>query len=50
MGSTLGPTFAKPSLCHYKKQELSNCPLDFQPQCFRQHVDDILVKFTLQMQ
>ena len=48
MGSPLRSAFANAFLWHYEKQELSNCPPDFQPQIFRRYVDDIFVTFISQ--
>lgn len=48
-GISIGTPFENAFLCHYKKQWLSNCPPDFQPQIFRQYVD-IFVIFTSQTQ
>ena len=45
MALPLGPTLAKPFLCHYEKLWLDNCPPEFKPIPYRTYVHKILVLF-----
>ena len=46
MGSPLGPTLANAFLCHYKKEWLNSCPIEFKPKLYKRYIDDIFVKFV----
>jgi len=48
MGSPLGPTLANAFLCHFEKNWLENCPLEFRPKFYKRYVDDIFVLFSSQ--
>ena len=48
VGSPLGPILANAFLCHFGKQWLSECPLDFLPKVLKRYVDDIFVMFLCQ--
>ena len=41
MGSLLGPTLADAFLCHYEKECLYNCPIQFTPIEQKSYVDDV---------
>ena len=41
MGSPLGPTLANTFLCHYEKEWLDSCPIEFKPKLYKTYVDDI---------
>ena len=41
MGSLLGPTLADAFLCHYEKEYLYNCPIQFTPIVQKSYVDDV---------
>ena len=45
MGSLLGPTLANAFLCHYEKQWLDSCPVEFKSKLYKRYVHDILVMF-----
>ena len=45
MGSPLGPTLANAFLCHYEKEWLNSCPIEFKPKLYKRYVDDIFVMF-----
>ena len=45
MGSPLGPTLANAFLCHYEKEWLDSCPIEFKPKLYKRYVDDIFVMF-----
>ena len=45
MGSPLGPTLANVFLCHYEKEWLNSCPIEFKPKLYKRYVDDISVMF-----
>ena len=46
MGSPLGPTLANAFLCHYEKEWLNSCPIEFKPKLYKRYVDDIFVMFS----
>ena len=48
MGSPLGPTLANAFLCHFEKNWLENCPLEFRPKFYKRYEDDIFVLFSSQ--
>ena len=43
MGSPLGPTLENAFFCHYKKEWLHSCPVEFKPKLYKRYVDDIFV-------
>ena len=45
MGSPLGPTLANAFLCHYEKEWLDSCPIEFRPKLYQRYIDDIFVMF-----
>ena len=45
MGAPLGPTLANVFLCHYEKEWLDSCPVEFKPKLYKRYVDDIFVMF-----
>ena len=45
MGSPLGPTLANAFLCHYEKEWLDSCPIEFKPKLHKRCVDGIFVMF-----
>ena len=45
MGSPLGPTLANAFLCHYEKEWLDSCPIEFRPTLYQRYIDDIFVMF-----
>ena len=46
MISPLSHTLAKSFLCHYEKESLDNCPIQFKPMIYKKYVDDIFVLFS----
>ena len=40
-GSPLGPTLENAFLCHYEKEWLDSCPIEFKPKLCERYVDDI---------
>ena len=44
-GSPLGSTLANAFLCHYEKEWLDSCPIEFKPKLYKSYVDDIFVMF-----
>ena len=45
MGSPLGPTLANAFLCHYEKEWLDSCPIEFRPKLYQRYIADIFVMF-----
>ena len=45
MGSSLGPTLANAFLCHYEKEWLDSCPIEFKPKLYKRYVDNSFVVF-----
>ena len=45
MGSPLSPTLANAFLCHYEKEWLDSCPIEFRPKLYQRYIDDIFVMF-----
>ena len=45
MGSLLGPTLANAFLCHYEREWLDSCPIEFKPKLYKKYVDYIFVMF-----
>ena len=45
MGSPLRPTLPNAFLCHYEKEWLDSCPVEFKPKLYKRYVDDIFVMF-----
>ena len=45
MESHLGPILANAFLCHYEKEWLDSCPIEFEPKLSKRYVDDIFVMF-----
>ena len=43
--SPLGATVENPFLCHYEKEWLDICPIEFNPKLYKKYVDDIFVMF-----
>ena len=45
MGSPLCPILANAFVCHYEKEWLDSCPIEFKPKLYKRYVDDIFVMF-----
>ena len=45
MGSPLSATLANIFLCHFEKEWLENCPVEFKPKFYRRYVDDTFLIF-----
>ena len=45
LGPTLGPTLANAFLCHYEKEWLDSCPVEFKPKLYKRYVYNISVMF-----
>ena len=45
IGSPLDPTLANAFLCHYEKEWLDSCPIDFKLKLYERYVDVIFVMF-----
>ena len=46
MVSPLGLLIANAFSCHYEKEWLDNCPINFKPAIYKRYVDDIFVLFS----
>ena len=45
MGFPLGPTLANTFLCHYEKEWLDSCPIEFKSKLYKSYIDHIFVVF-----
>ena len=45
MGSPLEPTLANAFLCHYEREWLDSCPIEFKPKLYKKYVYYIFVMF-----
>ena len=45
MESPLGLTLSNAFLCHYEKEWLDSCPIEFKPKLYKKYVDNIFVMF-----
>ena len=50
MGSPLSATLANIFLCHFEKEWIENCPVEFKPKLYRQYVDDTFLIFDNEYQ
>ena len=45
MGFPLDPTLENAFLCHYEKEWLDSCSVEFKPKLYKRYLDDIFVMF-----
>lgn len=45
MGNPLGPTMANIFMCHFEKEFLAKCPVEYKPLYYRRYVDDTFLLF-----